>query len=211
MKIYCLSGLGVDKRAFQNIHLENKELIHIDWITPEANETLAQYAKRLYEIIQPVDEYILIGVSFGGMIATEFSKLKKPRKLILISTIQGKKQLKGLYKYGSKLRVQQLIPSKIMRSSNPFTRYLFGVTKTEDKQLLKTILQETNPSFLKWALNAIAQWDNQTNVEAISIHGSKDKVFPLLPNTTHVIPNAGHFMVLTEGKAISEIIDRILE
>lgn len=211
MKIYCLSGLGVDKRAFQNIHLENKELIHIDWITPEANETLAQYAKRLFEIIQPVDDYILIGVSFGGMIATEFAKIKAPKKLFLISTIKGKKELSGMYKYGSKLNIQRILPTRIMRTANPFTRYLFGVKQPADKLLLKTVLKETNPSFLKWALNAIANWENTTPIEGITIHGSKDKVFPLPENTSYVIENGGHFMVLKQGKEISAILEKELD
>lgn len=206
-----MSGLGVDKRAFQNIHLNNNELIHIEWITPLVNESLAQYAKRLFDQIQPEDDYYLIGVSFGGMIATEFAKIKTPKKLFLISTIKGKKELSGLYKYGSKLKIQRILPTRIMRTSNPFTRYLFGVKQPADRLLLKTVLKETNPSFLKWALNAIANWENTTPIEGITIHGSKDKVFPLPEKTSYVIKNGGHFMVLTQGKEISAILEKELD
>ncbi|MCC6701370.1 MAG: alpha/beta hydrolase [Fluviicola sp.] len=206
-----MSGLGVDKRAFQNIHLNNNELIHIEWITPLVNESLVQYAKRLFEQIQPEDDYYLIGVSFGGMIATEFAKIKTPKKLFLISTIKGKKELSGLYKYGSKLNIQRILPTRIMRTANPFTRYLFGVKLPADKLLLKTVLKETNPSFLKWALNAIANWENITPIEGITIHGSKDKVFPLPENTNYVIENGGHFMVVTQGKEISAILEKELD
>lgn len=46
MKLYCLSGLGVDKRAFQNINVKGVELVHINWIDPVSNELLALYDRK---------------------------------------------------------------------------------------------------------------------------------------------------------------------
>src|SRR5690606_28035423 len=48
-KIYIFSGLGVDKRVFDNIDFGTKSPEFIDWISPLKNESLAEYSKRISE------------------------------------------------------------------------------------------------------------------------------------------------------------------
>lgn len=207
MKLYCLSGLGVDKRAFQNINVKGVELVHINWIDPVSNESLAAYSKRLFEIVQPEDGYHLIGVSFGGMIAAEFSKLKKPKKLFLVSTINSASELSQLFKFGAALRLHKITPSGLMRKSNFITNYLFGVRDRKEKILLKEILRDTDPHFLKWAINAIVGWKNSEKPTGIKIHGNNDKLLPLSSDSDFIIGGGGHFMIVSRGKEISEIIE----
>lgn len=42
-KIYFISGLGADKRAFHQLNLPGFEKIFIDWIQPMPNETIQTY------------------------------------------------------------------------------------------------------------------------------------------------------------------------
>lgn len=208
MKLYCLSGLGVDKRAFNNINIKGVELIHIDWIKPLSKESLQSYSKRLFEIVNPEDGYNLIGVSFGGMVATEFTKLKRPNKLFLVSTINSSSELPWLFKFGAVLRFHKVIPSSLMRKSNFMTNYLFGVKQKEDKELLKQILNDTDPRFLKWAINAIAHWKNSDKPFGIKIHGNNDKILPLKTEADYVIEGGAHFMIVTRGEEISGVIEK---
>jgi hypothetical protein len=196
----------VDKRAFNNIRVTGVELVHIDWIKPLPNESLYSYSKRLFEIINPEDGYNLIGVSFGGMVAAEFSKLKQPNKSFLISTINSSSEMSVLFKIGSSLRLHKLIPGSLMTKSNFIINYLFGVSETKDKQLLKQILNDTDPSFLKWAINAITKWNNSKKTTGIKIHGSNDKILPLKTKANHIIKNGGHFMIVSRGIEISDLI-----
>ncbi|MCH2231147.1 MAG: alpha/beta hydrolase [Crocinitomicaceae bacterium] len=208
MKLYCLSGLGVDRRAFQNINAEGVELIHIDWIDPLPAETLQNYAKRLFSKVQPEDGYNIIGVSFGGMIATEFSKIKKPNKLFLVSTINNRSQLNLLFKIGSALRLHKLIPSSMARKSNFITNFLFSLKDGTDKDLLAEILKDTDPVFLKWAIDAITKWNNKIKPSGIVIHGSKDRILPLKANVQYSITGGGHFMIVNRADEISLIIEK---
>ena len=208
MKMYCLSGLGVDQRAFQNINPKGIELIHIEWIEPLTDETLEQYSKRLFDKIQPEDNYKLIGVSFGGMIAIEFSKIKKPSKLFLVSTLISRKELSIIFKLGSMLKIHKLIPTSLLKKSNYFTNYLFGINDELDKKLLKEILNDTDPKFLKWAINAIVNWDNTLNIDGIRIHGTNDKILPISSSNLIKIDQGGHFMIVNKGKEITNIIER---
>jgi pimeloyl-ACP methyl ester carboxylesterase len=208
VKQYCLSGLGVDKRAFKFIEPNGINLIHIEWIEPLSHETLKEYALRLFKVVNPEDDYNLIGVSFGGMIATEFSKIKQPKNLFLLSTIGSANELSKLFKFGSTLRLHKLIPGQILTRGNFISNYLFGVKNASEKKLLNQILSDTDPNFIKWAINAIVNWENSQKPKAIRIHGNNDKILPLRQNTDYVIEGGGHFMVISRAKEITEIIER---
>ena len=116
MKAYFISGLGADKTIFRNIRIPASiEPVYIEWIEAKKNETLASYAHRISACIDTTEPFILVGLSFGGMIAVEISKLYKPYKLILISSIPGIQDLPKLYKWAGKLHLQKIIMGVYVR------------------------------------------------------------------------------------------------
>jgi pimeloyl-ACP methyl ester carboxylesterase len=207
LKLYCLSGLGVDQKAFKYFTPKGMELIHIPWIKPLKKEGLRAYSIRLFKRVQPEEDYSLIGVSFGGMIASEFAKIQAPKKLYLISTVPSRDALQGFFKFGAKLRLHKLLPTPLLTRANFFTYFLFGIKSIEDKQLIRTILRDTDVTFMKWAIQAIVTWNNKTDVAAIVIHGSKDRILPRKEDVDHLITGGGHFMIVTRGKEITQIIE----
>lgn len=92
MRVYCISGVGADHRAFQRLNIPDHELIAVPWIEPLSNESLSSYANRLGASIDTKEPFALLGLSFGGMLAAEMAALLKPRKLILISSIASSSQ-----------------------------------------------------------------------------------------------------------------------
>jgi len=74
--VYFISGLGADERVFQFLDLSEIEHRFIKWNVPQKNESLPSYCKRLTEQINVQQEVILIGISFGGMIAQEITKVR---------------------------------------------------------------------------------------------------------------------------------------
>lgn len=210
MKLFCLSGLGVDHRAFRNLQIEGVELVHIPWIDPIKKESLSEYAKRLFESASIPEEYNLIGVSFGGMLAQEFEKIRKPKSLFLVSTTSDSSELPGLFRLGGKLKLYKVVPHFLLTRSNWFVNYLFGVKTKEDKQLLKDILADTEISFLRWAMGAIVQWKNETESTGIRIHGTKDKILPVRGIPDFSIPG-GHFVIATNGEEVSGFLELRLD
>lgn len=85
MTLYAISGLGADERVFQYLKLEH-ELIPIPWLTPENGEPIEWYAKRMAAKINTEEEFVILGVSFGGLVAVEMSKILKPTITVLISS-----------------------------------------------------------------------------------------------------------------------------
>jgi hypothetical protein len=81
MTLYFISGLGADKRIFEKLQFSNSfKLVFIDWIVPVKNEPLRDYATRLSHTINTSEPFVIIGLSFGGMIATELSPIVSPQK-----------------------------------------------------------------------------------------------------------------------------------
>ena len=86
MKIYAIPGLGADARVFANVQ-RYLPLTIIDWKPNEANESIENYAGRMASEIPKNEPFILLGLSFGGVIAQEICRILKPEKLILLSSI----------------------------------------------------------------------------------------------------------------------------
>src|SRR5512138_536855 len=87
INIYCISGLGADERAFERLKINGCNLSHLHYITPFSNEDLSYYAKRMSAFVKDPNPVIL-GLSFGGMIAVEMAKHMEFEKLILISSVK---------------------------------------------------------------------------------------------------------------------------
>ena len=211
---YFISGLGADQRIFAKINLDERiNVIHVDWIPPTKDETLANYARRLSEIISADQPYILVGVSFGGMIAVEVAKFLKPLLTIAISSTILSAELPMLYRLAGKLRLIKLIPSGLLKSSNKLSQNFFFGTKTiEQKELLTKIVNDTNPRFLKWAIGSIVTWENAIRPDRLyHVHGTKDKIlYSKMAKPDFSIQNGTHFMVYQNAKEISGIIDKLV-
>jgi esterase/lipase len=67
-------------------------VIHLlDWIDPQQNESLQSYASRLCEKITH-NNPVLIGVSFGGIIVQEMSRIISCKKVVIISSVKSYKE-----------------------------------------------------------------------------------------------------------------------
>lgn len=208
--IYIFSGLGADYRAFEKIDFANLPIVHISWIPPLKNETIENYAKRIS--VNIIDSNpILIGLSFGGMMLMEIAKIKKTKQIILISSAKTKYELPWVYRSLGKIKVNKLLPNFILNKPNSVLFWLFGANTIEEKQLLNTILKDTDIHFMKWAINEISNWKNTkipTNV--IHIHGNIDKIIPIRNvSVDFTIQNGSHLMTLNKSEEIQDIIYKI--
>ena len=139
--IYIISGLGADKRMFQNFSFEGFEVVHIDWILPLDNETLQNYALRISENISD-ENSILIGLSFGGILSVEISKIKKFKKVFLLSSAKTKFEIPFYYRVLGKLNLLRIIPSSILKKVNSLTYLVFGAKTNFEKKFFKRHYQK---------------------------------------------------------------------
>jgi len=214
MNAYFVSGLGADKRIFSKLKLDQSiNIIHIDWIQPIKNEPLTNYAKRLSMAIDVSKPFILLGVSFGGMIAVEMAKTLNPVCTIIISSTVLSNNLPSLYQFAGRLQLIKVVPSWLIKASNKLTQnFFFGIKSDTEKKLLSMIIKDTDTKFLKWAIGSILSWRNDQKPERLyHIHGTNDKIlYSKNAKPDFVIDNGTHFMVYQNAKEISEIIDKLV-
>ena len=215
-KVYFISGLAADHQVFKYIQLpEGMEPVHLHWIKPLPGESLADYAVRLSEKIDIAEPFALVGLSFGGMLATEIAKRTHPQHTILVSSVPAANHLPGYFRAAAVLRLHKLVPVGFLKFAAKSKR-LFTNETNEDKKLLREIIQNSDPVFIRWAMGAILQWKNQEGVTSngsfTHIHGTKDLVLPSrYTKPTHRINGAGHLMIMTRHKAVNEILLEVLE
>ena len=205
MKIYGISGLGADERVFKYLNLKH-EIIPLAWIKHDKNELLEHYAKRLAAKIDTNEDFGILGVSFGGLVAVEISKILNPKVTILISSVETKNELSFLIKGLGKMNVVKYLPSKLFNPPKKIAHFLFG---TDNKELLNKILDDTDLDFTKWAVNELLNWKNTTTLSSIiKISGTNDKLMsPTKANNTILIEKGEHFMIVDKAKEISDVIN----
>lgn len=151
-----------------------------------------------------------MGVSFGGIIATEVAKHISCTKIIIISSSKTKWEVPFYYRWAVAIKLHLLIPTNFLKHANFISYWLFGVKNQNEKDLLKNILAETNAKFLKWALGEIGKWKNTSiHNSLVHIHGDNDKILPIsFSKPNYKIKGGGHFMTLNKASEITEILKK---
>ncbi|WEK17430.1 MAG: alpha/beta hydrolase [Candidatus Pedobacter colombiensis] len=208
-QVYLISGLGADRRAFKKLVFPaDFELIYLDWISPKPNESLEAYAQRLALKIDTSTPFYLVGLSFGGMLATEIAKKLNPLHTFIISSTPVFSGLPWYYKRAGKLRLQKIVPIALFKRINNIGLNFMGAKTQDERALLKQLIIDSDPNFIKWALTCILKWRNKDRPANLThIHGTVDVVLPiryLKPDI--IIKGGGHFMVYSNAKEVSDCI-----
>ncbi|MBC9914796.1 alpha/beta hydrolase [Chitinophaga varians] len=205
--IYLFSGLGADSSLFRNLHLPGYHKVYITWVPSSSDETIEQYAARIKSQITVENPYI-IGVSFGGIVAVEVSKLVNVEKMVLISSATTKDELSKFQFFFMRLGLYRLVPRFLLQRMNFITYSYFGARTKMDKDALKQLLQGTDIYFFRWALKSISHWENKQPPEhTIQVHGTADRVISSKRvHPDYRIKGGGHLMVFNKADTISKII-----
>jgi pimeloyl-ACP methyl ester carboxylesterase len=198
--------------VFHRIQLpQGYEAVFLDWITPQKEESLSAYALRLATTIDISEPFVLVGLSFGGMLATEIAKQHHPAATILISSIPVSSHLPGYFRMAAKLHLHKIVPVSLLKSSAAAKRF-FTRERADDKKLLWQIINESDSRLIKWSMHAILSWQNEIVPQPVyHIHGTRDEILPIrYTQPTHTIAKAGHMLVMTRPDAVNEILSHVL-
>ncbi len=207
--IYIFSGLGADERVFVNIDLNEHHPTFIKWIDPLPDETIVAYASRLIPQINK-SKPILIGLSFGGMMAVEVSKQIETQKVIIISSAKTFKEIPFYYRIPGMFNIHRWMPVRKLKKFNFITTWFFGTQSKAENKLLLQITKDTDPNYVKWAVDKIVKWQNkQIPANLFHIHGTKDRLLPLRKSQyDKAIEGGGHLMIMNKAAQITEILQQ---
>src|SRR5580692_10641622 len=150
MDVYCISGLGADERVFSNLKVQGASFHYLQWLQPEENESIGDYASRMVRQV-PVPDPILLGVSFGGMMAIEMAKECPGAAVILVSSVKSRQELPTWIRFCGKLKLGNLLPRKPWRMVR-LENYFLGVETPEELTLSNEFRMHADPDYLHWAI-----------------------------------------------------------
>ncbi len=211
--IYFVPGMAAGGEIFRNIKFPENYRVHIlEWLIPEKNESLKAYAERMARRIQEKNP-ILIGVSFGGVVAQEMSDFLELKKLIIISSVKSRDELPRRMKLASLTKAYKLIPTGLVLSADDLTKYSIGPKTKKRLSLYQEYLHVRDKQYLDWALEKMITWGKKEKLQdVIHIHGEKDVVFPIkYIDQCEVIKGGTHIMILNRGREISQKLLEIFE
>jgi len=206
--IYCISGFGADERVFEKLNFGENEVHFIPWKIPEKHETIFSYAKRMSEDIMYPNP-ILVGLSFGGMMSIEISKIIPVEKVILLSSVSTCHELPLFMKITGKLHLNRLIAMKPYSILEPLENYNLGVNTPEQKKLTKEYRKNLNLQYSNWAIDQVVNWKNEEiPSKVVHIHGTNDHIFPIryIKNPDYIIKGGGHLISMNNSEEINEIL-----
>lgn len=211
--VYLIPGLGGDKRMYEGQLNKFQHTKVLEFIAPLPNETMNSYARRLAKSIDFENEFILIGVSLGGVIAQEIASFTNPKKVIVISSVKTRKELPIWMRIFKYIPLPKLIPGNVYLWAFLILVWLkqFWTRRNFIMKRLKDMAKDANPDFVYWAANQMVSWKEpfgEKVFQPVVIHGNRDYLFPIhwIKEVDYVIPKGTHAMILTHVKLINEAL-----
>ncbi|KJD33334.1 alpha/beta hydrolase [Tamlana nanhaiensis] len=211
--VYLMPGMAASPKIFENISLpKNQFKIHLlEWIIPSENESITSYVLRLSKHIKH-DNIVLLGVSFGGVIVQELSKIIKVKKLIIVSSVKSKNEFPKRMKFAKTTKIYKLAPTKQAQNIDKLSKYTFGKQVTKRIDLYKKYLSVNDEHYLNWAIENMLCWNQieyQPNI--VHIHGDADTVFPIKNIENCMIIKGGtHVMILNKYRWFNKHLPQII-
>lgn len=213
-QIYLMPGLAASPSIFEYLSLNPDvfDLHFLEWIVPDSkNEDLQSYCLRLKEQINHPSP-VLIGVSFGGIIVQELSKLIDTQNLIIISSIKDPSEMPRRLEFLKNSMAYKLFPSRQIARINDFSYFAVHKRLKKKADLYNKYLSVRNEKYLNWAIYQVLHWKPDRRFqEVIHIHGDRDEIFPIKHiKDCIIVPNGTHAMIVVKARRISKILEKIL-
>ncbi|MDQ6812820.1 MAG: alpha/beta hydrolase [Bacteroidota bacterium] len=210
-KVYFIAGLGADSRAFSFLDLSFCNPQYIQWVRPAANETLPSYAEKLFASIQD-EEAVIVGLSFGGMLATEIAKQHSRTKVIIISSSKTHFEIPGYLRFWRHFPIYKLHSSSTKNSAGSFVLSILGARGAAQKKLQLQIMKDSDAVFTRWAMHAIVSWKNNiVPKNLIHIHGTADKLLPYrYVKADYSIEGGEHVMAMDRAHELSLLLKQLI-
>lgn len=206
--IYCIPGLGADENVFQYLDLSFAKPVFINWIAPLKNETMQAYALRLKQQFIHEESPVILGLSLGGMIATEIAKAIPSAKTIIISSAKTKNEIPFYFKTFRYIPLHKTLPDWSIRQHTPMREFFLGAKEEKTIHYVEHAAKHADGDFYRWAIDAILNWENETvPPNVVHVHGTNDKLLPYRFVKSHIaVDKGGHLMIIENADEVSALI-----
>ena len=210
--VYLMPGMSANSLIFERIKFPNNYTPHLlDWIEPVKSESIKEYAIRFSKLIKHKNP-VLIGVSFGGILVQEISKIIKCSKVIIISSVKSNKELPLMMQIGKKTKAYKFFNVNWINDFESLALFVFGPIVRNRIELYRKYLSVRDENYLKWSIHQIVNWDQKNPLkDIIHIHGNIDLVFPSIYIKKAIFVSGGtHAMILRKASWLNKNLPIII-
>ncbi|RYJ45784.1 alpha/beta hydrolase [Flavobacterium beibuense] len=213
--VYFMPGLAASPKIFENIKLpeDRFEMYFLEWILPEPHESLEKYAKRVAANIKH-ENPVLVGVSFGGILVQEISRIIKARKVIIISSVRSSLEFPRRMRFAKMTKAYRIFPTSLMEKVDWLARVSFGNNMiTRKLNLYEKYMSFRDKKYLDWAFETVITWNRaEADEKVVHIHGTADEVFPAKYIKSYIPVKGGtHIMIVNKYKWFNENLPALIE
>ena len=210
--IYLIPGLAASPGIFDFFEMPSDQFVvhNLTWELPLPQESLQAYCLRFKELITH-ENPILIGVSYGGIVAQELATMISVENIVIISSVKSINEFPRRIRYAKRFQLQKALPTFLVEHIEWLFKYNFGIGQKKLERY-ERYLHVRDKKYLDWAFNCIVNWKRKKpDPRVIHVHGEVDAVFPMrYISRCHVIPGASHAAIITHAKWINEHLPDLL-
>lgn len=213
--LYLIPGFLTNETIYRDIRKKLKNPTEVlEFIPAKKNEPIEEYAKRLADKIDDSKPFHLLGTSFGGVLAIEMAKHKKPQKLVLVSSAKNRDELSWLMKREAMIRnVLPLVPEWVVKQTCTRGFELGGKIIPRFKSIyrddIRKMINSIDGRFEKWVMKTLTTWNGKNEMEdVLHVHGNDDRVFPIKRiKNAEVIEGGSHAIILNRYREIADLVN----
>lgn len=211
MIVYAIPGLGTTKELYINTYFKNHQLVVLDWPEPSEKDDMRSYAAKFISQINTKEPFALLGVSFGGMLCVELSKIICPQKVILISTSKTRLELPWFIRLMKYMPLHKIINEQYHRKMAYHGRWFIGFGSAYIPEFLGMV-DSMQQNYFRHCIHIICTWNNiELPNNYYHIHGTNDRLLShknVKANT--LVRDGSHAMVVFNADEINALIENQL-
>jgi pimeloyl-ACP methyl ester carboxylesterase len=196
--IHALPGMGADHRMFPEPWSRLPGFKAHDWAMSPEIRSVRELAEVMIETCAIADGDVLVGVSLGGIVAGEITKLRKISQLFLVSSAVAPGEVNP---WLAKL------PGLVEQRPMEWLRQAAGMIPGE----LAAMFAQAEPAFIRNMCRAIFEWDGlgEMGTPVFRIHGRTDLLIPAPPEPDLLL-GGGHLIAMTHAAECAAFVARHL-
>lgn len=202
-RIYLIPGMTPDYPVYARVKNSLPNSSVLDFIQPFPSESLSDYADRISQGLSP--ESVVVGVSFGGMLALEIARNRSLKACVLISSLRDPSQLPPWFRVFRSARAETV--KHMLRCGGTLANALPKRLSTQSSVRMRKLAGPTG-DWYQWATTAVLKWEPcPVRSKVLQIHGTADGTFPIRYVEPDVrIIGGGHALPVSHPRETVEAI-----
>lgn len=212
---YFIGGIATDRQLYKHQLEHIPDGVYLSFPQHDADDTMETYVQKFIPLIDTSRPFNLVGLSMGGIMTMALLNHIHPEKVVLISSVKCRSEMPWHLRQLKYSKLHKLFPgSMFIKSIVLGTRFIKEVNTTPHlREQVISMAKNNKPDFLYWCVNAIVNWEGNSNYrnDIIHIHGTKDEMFPI-KNLKNVIPveKGTHNMLLSNPSYFTDFLLNVL-